>query len=43
MRWFAHHAERLYDTGWPAPIPLRPRSKAPLVAGWPTYTNGPGF
>ena len=34
MRWFGDLAERLHDTGWPAPVPLRPQSKAPLVAGW---------
>ena len=41
VRWFGDLAERLHDTGWPAPIPLRPRSKAPLIAGWTRYNAAP--
>ena len=41
MRWFGDLAERLLDTGWPAPVPLRPQSKAPLIAGWTRYNAEP--
>jgi hypothetical protein len=37
MRWFADLAERLVDNGWPAPLPLRRGSKAPIITNWQIY------
>lgn len=36
---FATIAPKIWDNGWPSPLPLA--GKRPVVAGWPTYNHQP--